>query len=61
VDRRKKAALRRACRAYLHGLTVKPHTWRFDIVEVELPPEERAAPVVRHFENIPLLGRDFRL
>lgn len=61
VDERKKRALKRACTAYLAALATKPHTWRFDVVEVELPAQPDAAPVVRHFENIPLLGRDFRL
>ncbi|QYM77478.1 YraN family protein [Horticoccus luteus] len=61
VDKRKKEALRRACRAYLGALKEKPHTWRFDVVEVELPAERGPTPIVRHFENIPLLGRDFRL
>lgn len=61
VDQRKKRALKRACTAYLAALNPKPRTWRFDVVEVELPAEARATPVVRHFENIPLLGRDFRL
>lgn len=60
VDKRKKRALRRACAAYLRALREKPRTWRFDVVEVELPADRAATPVVRHFENIPLLGRDFR-
>lgn len=60
VNDRKKRALRRACVAYLRALREKPHTWRFDIVEVELPADSAATPIVRHFENIPLLGPDFR-
>jgi putative endonuclease len=60
VDRRKKAALRRAVKAYVAGLRVKPRTVRFDIVEVSLPADPRRAPGVLHFANIPLLGPGWR-
>jgi putative endonuclease len=71
VDERKKTVLRRAATAYLARLREKPHTIRFDIVEVETPsfaqaPEgtpitgEPGEPVVRHFENIPLFPKNFR-
>jgi putative endonuclease len=59
VDRRKKRVLRRAIRAYVSRLREKPRTVRFDVVEVELP-AAGAAPIVRHFENIPLLGPQWR-
>ncbi len=52
VDKRKKTVLRRACRAYLARLRDKPHTIRFDVVEIET--HRNAEPVVRHFENVPL-------
>jgi putative endonuclease len=54
VNERKKRVLRHAVRMYLGGLRVRPHTYRFDIVEVELPVNQKAQPVVRHFENVPL-------
>jgi putative endonuclease len=62
VDRRKKAVLRRAIKAYLAGLRVRPRTVRFDLVEVALPSATRpadgvAGPEVRHFANIPLFPR----
>jgi len=56
VDRRKRAAVRRAARAYLAGLAKMPRTFRFDVVEVATAP----APEVLHFENVPLFGKDFR-
>lgn len=55
VDRRKRAAMRRAIAGYLAGLRRKPVTVRFDVVEVELG----RPPVVRHFENVRLFGRYF--
>jgi putative endonuclease len=58
VDRRKKRALTRACKAYLARLRPKPFTFRFDIVEVALP-IGRGTPVVRHFENIPLFSKHY--
>jgi len=58
VDARKKQALRRAIRAYLRLLRVKPRTFRFDVVEVELAAVGEAA--VRHFTNIPLFPKFFR-
>jgi putative endonuclease len=57
VNRRKKAVLRRAIRSYLRLLRHQPRLFRFDIVEVEMTP---GAPVLRHFENIPLFPKYFR-
>jgi putative endonuclease len=55
VDARKKRALRRAADGYWRGLRdARPNTLRFDIVEVEWAAEPGAAPLVRHFENVPL-------
>jgi putative endonuclease len=56
VDRRKRRAWRRAVRAYLAGLPVRPRTFRCDVVEVASGP---AGPVVRHFANVGLFGKDF--
>ncbi len=52
VNRRKKAVLLRACRAYLRALPEEPRTYRFDVVEVAT--RHGAAPEVLHFENVPL-------
>lgn len=59
VDRRKKVALRRAADAYLRALKPadRPRTFRFDVVEVEMSAE----PIVRHFENVPLFEKDYRV
>lgn len=58
VDRRKKRALGRACRAYLAQLDTKPHTFRFDIVEVEHC--QGVVTAVRHFANVPLFAPLYR-
>lgn len=53
VDRRKKQVLRRAIRAYLRGLKERPHTFRFDVVEIGLTPDGGAGEIL-HFENVSL-------
>ncbi len=58
VNRRKKKALLRACRAYVAQLAEKPLTVRFDIVEVEHVDGARTA--LRHFENVPLFPKGYR-
>lgn len=60
VDRRKKAVLRRAIKAYVAALREKPRTVRFDVVEVTLPTAPGGAPAVIHFENIPIMGPQWR-
>ncbi len=60
VDRRKKAVLLRATKAYLSRLNDKPRTFRLDIVEVELPFAPGGEPTVRHFENVPLFSKSYR-
>ena len=63
VDQRKKRVLRRAGEAYLRALREKPVTFRFDVVEVSLPPAppgSRTAappPEILHFENVPLFPK----
>lgn len=53
IDRRKKRVLRRAIRSYLQGLKERPHTYRFDVVEISLSLQK--APVeILHFENVSL-------
>jgi putative endonuclease len=63
VDRRKKKVMLRACTAYLRGLGSAGHnlTYRFDVIEVSRATAKDEPPVVRHFENIPLFPKDFRL
>ena len=58
VDERKKRAVRRAAEAYLGGLTAKPATFRFDVVEVTTA--AGATPEVLHFENVALFSKYYR-
>ncbi len=58
VDERKKRVMRRAIQAYLRPLSPKPHTFRFDVVEIELGPGPK--PAVLHFANIPLFSKHYR-
>lgn len=61
VTARKKRVLRRAIAAYLRLLLEKPHTFRFDVVEVTRPAAGRdTAPEIRHFENVPLFSKHYR-
>ena len=56
VDKNKKTALARACRAYLNGLSSKPHTYRVDVVEVTLNKNENDFELT-HIENIGILDK----
>jgi putative endonuclease len=58
VDKRKKAVVRRAATAYMRQLSPRPHTYRFDVVEVSI--DERGSPEVRHYENVELFPKHFR-
>lgn len=58
VDRRKKNALLRACRAYIAHMALRPRTFRFDVVEVDHVEGEITA--IRHFENVPLFSKAYR-
>ena len=60
VDARKRRVLQRAIRSYLKQLREKPGTFRFDIVEVVLPPGATAPREILHFENVPLFPKGFR-
>lgn len=55
IDRRKRDALRRVCRAYFAVMKPKPLTLRFDVVEIEH--EEGAIRSCRHFDNVPLFDK----
>jgi putative endonuclease len=60
VDARKKRVLRRAIKTYIAQLRDKPHTFRFDIVEVGFAAAGMSAPQIYHFENVPLFPKHFR-
>ncbi|OUW16500.1 MAG: hypothetical protein CBD18_06750 [Opitutales bacterium TMED158] len=55
IDRKKRTALLRVCRAYLRKLKPKPRAFRLDVVEVEH--KEGLVFEARHFENVPLFGK----
>lgn len=55
IDKRKREALKRVCRAYVAKLKPQPPTYRLDVVEVEH--EEGKILVARHFENTPLFSK----
>ena len=58
VDKRKKNVVRRAATAYLRSLQPRPHSFRFDVVEVAISVD--GSPNVRHFANIELFPKHFR-
>jgi putative endonuclease len=59
VTVRKKRALARAARAYLHGLAEPPAHFRFDIVEVRVSDVGTAPEVLLH-GNVPLFSKNFQ-
>jgi putative endonuclease len=63
VNRAKKKIMLRACTAYLRrlGSAAQNLTYRFDVVEVSRGTDNAEPPVVRHYENIQLFPKDFRL
>ncbi|MFA6960197.1 MAG: YraN family protein [Opitutaceae bacterium] len=58
VDNRKKAVVRRAASVYMRQLRPRPHTFRFDVVEVAV--EAGGHSEVRHYENVELFSKHFR-
>lgn len=52
INRKKKKALLRVCKAYLHSLREPPANYRFDVAEVEYRSFQHYT--VRHFENVKL-------
>lgn len=58
VDGRKKSVVRRAASAYMRLLRPRPHTFRFDVVEVSVAASGPAE--VRHYENVELFSKHFR-
>jgi putative endonuclease len=59
VDKRKRHALARACRAYMRALNAPPPHFRFDIIEVAFRPGA-APPEIIHHRAIPLFPPHFR-
>ena len=59
VDERKRRVLRRAIKVYLGRLAQKPHTFRFDVVEVIHGHTGGRTPEVLHFENVVLFPKHF--
>ena len=57
VDRAKRKILRRAARAYLQGLAIKPRTFRLDVVEIVLG---GAVPEIRYYANAGLFQKYYR-
>jgi putative endonuclease len=57
VTARKKRAVARAARAYLHGLAAPPAHFRFDIIEVKVS-DDGVSDVVHHV-NVPLFPKYF--
>lgn len=55
IDKRKREALKRVCRAYVAKLKLQPSNYRLDVVEVEH--EGGEILVARHFENVALFGK----
>lgn len=62
VDQAKKRVVLRACTDYLRklGQAKRPQTFRFDIMEVQRA-KNGDAPVVRHYENVPLFPKDYHV
>lgn len=58
VNTRKRNVVRRAATAYMRKLTPRPHTYRFDVVEVSILGD--GTPEVRHYENVELFPKHFR-
>lgn len=57
VDKKKKANLKIACKAYLNQLKNRPKEFRLDVVEVEM--HEDGTKQCKLFENIPLFNEHF--
>ncbi len=55
IDKRKREALKRVCRAYVGKMKPQPTTYRLDVVEVEH--EQGTLMIARHYENVPLFGK----
>lgn len=59
VDRRKRHALARACRAYMRALNPPPAHFRFDIIEVAFHSGD-PHPKITHHRGVPLFPPHFR-
>jgi putative endonuclease len=58
VDKRKKAGLELACKAFLRRMSYTPVHFRFDIIEVQLLRSGLGEP--RHYQNIELFHKHFQ-
>ncbi|ADE55216.1 YraN family protein [Coraliomargarita akajimensis] len=57
VDRKKKAKLLRACKAYIKQLPKPPKHFRFDVIDVALGLDR--ADEVRHYSNVELFHKHY--
>ena len=60
VNRFKRHSLSRAAIRYMKQLRVKPHYFRFDVVEI-IGSEDSIDPIIRHIENAFLLDGSYRI
>ena len=60
VTSKKRSAIRQACKAYLNQLKLRPSFFRFDIIEVRLPINEKANPIINHYINSPLFSKNYK-
>jgi putative endonuclease len=62
VRRKKRMILERTFKTYLRGMKPRPREFRFDIVEIDLPPFGReGVGILYHYPNVLLFKKDFRL
>ncbi len=62
VTRKKREVLERTFKTYMRGLKKPPRHFRFDIMEVELPPYGReGVGTLFYYPNVLLFRKDFRL
>lgn len=54
---RKKAALRKACLAYLDRCETRPTTFRFDVIEIVTENGVSNSRTIYHFTNVPLFDK----
>ena len=59
VNARKKTVLLRAAKTYLRLLDKPPPSYRLDIIEVTT--RDKLPPEIRHYENVPLFPKNYRL
>lgn len=61
VNLKKRKVLERTYKTYLRSMKPAPRHFRFDIIEVELPPfGKQGAGVLFHYPNVLLFRKDYR-